>query len=220
MTEAKKSGEKLRQIQSAMVDLDADGLQALIREGLSSGIEAVRITEALTDGIRVVGDKFEAMEYFLPQLMKGAAIMENAMAIVRPEIERLDLDVQPAGTIVLATIEGDIHDIGRNIVGAMLRASGFAVHDLGHDVKAETIVDSALSCKADVIGLSALITTSLPYAGDVFRLLEQRGLRDEFKVTMGGGAVTPEYSERLGADGYGGDAAAAVKLMRELLAGR
>lgn len=120
---------------------------------------------------------------------------------------------------MISNIQGDIHDIGRDIVVTMLRVAGFKVEDMGHDVKPTLMIDKAVECDADIIAVSSLLTTSLPFARDVLRLLDARGLRDRFKVIMGGGAVTPEYCEEIGADGYGDNAAAAVKLVHELLTG-
>jgi trimethylamine corrinoid protein len=220
MGREKFDNEKLQRIYKSMVDIDVETVPKLVQESLGSGEDVMKIIHALTRGINTVGDKFETMEYFLPQLILSAGAMDEAMKILRPEIDRLDLAVGPTGVIAIATVEGDIHDIGRNIVIAMLRASGFTVHDLGNNVKAGVVIDKALELEADIIGLSSLLTTSLPFARDVPRLMETRGVRDHFKVVMGGGAVTPEYCDDIGADGYGKDAAAAVKLMRKLLGGR
>jgi methylmalonyl-CoA mutase cobalamin-binding domain/chain len=210
----------LLEIYASMVAIDTERTPVLVERALASQQGVMAIVEALTRGINQVGDKFEAMECFLPELILAADIMDKSMAILRPEMAKLDLQVGPTGTIAIATVQGDIHDIGRNIVTAMLRASGFTVHDLGHDVKADAIIDKALDLNADVIGLSSLLTTSLPFARDVLHLLKARGLRDRFRLVMGGGAVTPEYCNQMGADGYARDAAAGVKLMQQLLSGR
>ncbi len=210
----------LERITEAMVALETEAVPKLVKEALESGYPAQSIVEALTVGITTVGEKFEAMEYFLPELITAADTMDESMNILRPALALDDVAVGNKGTIVLAQVQGDIHDIGRNIMDAMLRASGFTVHDLGHDAKADLIIDKALEFSADVIGLSSLLTTSLPYAEQVPRLLVDRGLQGRFKVAMGGGAVTPEYATRIGADGYAVDAAAGVKLMHRLVAGR
>jgi methylmalonyl-CoA mutase cobalamin-binding domain/chain len=220
MTHQEFDDAMLQKIYAAMVAIDTETTPKLVEEALASGQDVLKIMDALTKGINRVGDKFEAMECFLPELILAADAMESSMAILRPEMDRLDMQVGPTGTIAIATVQGDIHDIGRNIVVAMLRASGFTVHDLGHDVKADIIIDKAVELNSDVIGLSSLLTTSLPYARDVLHLLEARELRSRFKVVMGGGAVTPEYCEQVGADGYGRDAASGVKLMQQLLSGR
>jgi methylmalonyl-CoA mutase cobalamin-binding domain/chain len=220
MTPHEFDSPTLQQIYTAMLEIDTERTPDLVRDALTSGEDVLKILDALTKGINKVGDRFEAMECFLPELILAADAMERSMTMLRPEMDKLNVRVGPTGTIVIATVQGDIHDIGRNIVTAMLRASGFSVHDLGHDLKAGTIIDDALDLNADIIGLSSLLTTSLPYARDVLRLLQDRGHRNRFKVVMGGGAVTPEYCKQVGADGYAGDAASGVKLMQQLLAGR
>lgn len=220
MTSHEFNNPILQQIYTAMLEIDTERTPNLVREALTSGEDVLKILNALTKGINKVGDRFEAMECFLPELILAADAMERSMTILRPEMDKLNLSAGPTGTIVIATVQGDIHDIGRNIVTAMLRASGFSVQDLGHDLKADTIIDKALDLNADIIGLSSLLTTSLPYARDVIQLLEARRLRDRFKVVMGGGAVTPEYCGQVGADGYARDAASGVKLMQQVLAGR
>jgi methylmalonyl-CoA mutase cobalamin-binding domain/chain len=210
----------LERITEAMVALETDAVPKLVKEALEAGYPAQSIVDALTVGINTVGDKFESMEYFLPELITAAGTMDESMDILRPALARDDVAVGNKGTIVLAQVQGDIHDIGRSILSAMLRASGFTVHDLGHDVAPDLVIDKALECDADVIGLSALLTTSLPFAAQLPRLLVDRGLQGRFHVAMGGGAVTPDYAARVGADGYAQDAAAGVKLMHQLAAER
>jgi methylmalonyl-CoA mutase cobalamin-binding domain/chain len=210
----------LKGITEAMVALETDAVPKLVQDALEAGYPAADIVDALTTGINTVGDRFETMEYFLPELMIAAGAMDEAMDILRPAIAVDDVASAQKGTIVLAQVQGDIHDIGRSILGAMLRASRFTVHDIGHDVMPDLIIDKALEFDADVIGLSALLTTSLPFALQVPRLLADRGLRDRFKVAVGGGAVTPDYATKAGADGYAEDAAAAVRLMHQLMDGR
>ena len=218
MPEKSFGNEILDQIYESMVLVEEDKTTELVGQALASGIDVLKITNALTEGITTVGEKFECLEYFLPELILAGNAMESSLDILQPEIERLNVDVGPTGTIAIANVQGDIHDIGRSIVAMMLRVSGFKVHDLGHDVKPDSVIDAALEVKADVIGLSSLLTTSLPFARDVLDLLAERGLRDQFKVIMGGGAVTPEYCEEMGMDGYASDAVAAIKLMQRLLA--
>lgn len=214
------SSDLLTRITAAMVTLDTDAVPGLVQEALDAECPARSIVDALTTGINQVGDQFEAMEVFLPELIIAADAMDKAMELVRPRLTD-DAAVDGGGTIVLAQVQGDIHDIGRSILGAMLRASGFTVHDLGHDVRADLVIDKALELDADVIGLSALLSTSLPFGQQVPLLLKERDLEGRFQVAMGGGAVTPDYAGKAGADGYAEDAAAAVKLMHRLVvAGR
>lgn len=217
MGQEKYENKTLQQIHEEMAGIHKEELLAAVPKALNDGTPALDIVDALRSGLKVVGDDFEEMVRFLPELIMAADLMQEAMKILDPELAKLDLSAGPSASIVLANIQGDIHDIGRNILGAVLRASGFAVHDLGHDVKADAIIDKALEHEADIIGLSSLLTTSLPYADEVLRLLKDRGLRDRFKVVMGGGAVTPEYCEKVGADAYGKDAGAAVDLLQNLI---
>jgi methylmalonyl-CoA mutase cobalamin-binding domain/chain len=210
----------LERITEAMVALETDAVPKLVKDALEAGYPAQSIVGALTVGINTVGDKFESMEYFLPELITAAGTMDESMDILRPAFALDDAAAENKGTIVLAQVQGDIHDIGRSILAAMLRAARFTIHDLGHDVAPDLVIDKALEYDADVIGLSALLTTSLPYAARLPRLLVDRGLEGRFQVALGGGAVTPDYVARIGADGYAEDAAAAVRLMHRLVAER
>ena len=207
----------LQEIYTSMVNIDVDATPKLVEKALEENVNVLTIVDALTKGINKVGEKFEVLECYIPELILAAGAMEESMAILRPQLDRQNLIIGNAGTIVICNLQGDIHDIGRNIATVLLRASGFVVHDLGHDVKPNVIIDKALELKADVIGLSSLLTTSLPYGRDVIRLLVEQNLREKFKVVMGGGAVTPEYCRIVGADGCAGDAASGVRLIHKLL---
>jgi methylmalonyl-CoA mutase cobalamin-binding domain/chain len=209
----------LQNIHEAIVSADPDTTAAYVKDAVNSGIEVLKIVDALSAGINTLGIRFERMESFLPELILGAGAMEASMEILKPEIEKLELQVGTPGKVVMANIQGDIHDIGRDIVITMMRVAGLNVYDLGHDVKADVIIDKALEYDANVIGVSSLLTTSLPYARELLKLLDARGLRDRFQVIMGGGAVTPEFCQQVGADGYGENAAVAVKLVQNLLSG-
>lgn len=210
----------LQEIYDAMVEIDSEKAPELAEKALRNGVDVLQIVDALTKGINTVGDKFEAMECFLPELIIAAGIMNEAMIFIRPELDKKDLSIGTSGTIVIANLQGDIHDIGRSIATVMLQASGFVVHDLGHDVKPDLIIDKAVEFNADIIGLSSLLTTSLPYSKDMIKLLHDRGLRDRFKVVMGGAAVTPDYCKNIQADGYAKDAAQGVRVISSLLSGK
>ncbi|HZW04585.1 MAG TPA: cobalamin-dependent protein [Anaerolineaceae bacterium] len=208
----------LEAIYTSMVEIDSDTTPKLVDQAINANLDVLDILDALTRGINTVGDKFEALECFLPELIMAASAMEESMVLLRPHLDALNIAAGSSGTIVIATLQGDIHDIGRNIATVMLKASGFKVIDLGHDVKPDVIIKKAEELNADVIGLSSLLTTSLPFSRDLMSLLKEQNLRDKYKVVMGGGAVTPEYVERIGADGFAGDAASGVRLIRRILA--
>lgn len=209
----------LQSIRTAIETPDPNETVKAVEKAIESDVAPLEVVEALTDGITTLGDKFERMECFLPELILGADAMDDSMKLLKPKMEEMNLETGSAGTVVISNIQGDIHDIGRDIVVTMLRVAGYQVEDMGHDVKPNLMIDKALECDADIIAVSTLLTTSLPFAREVLRLLDARGISGKFKVIMGGGAVTPEYCEEIGADGYGDNAAAAVKLVRELING-
>ena len=209
----------LQSIYTSMVEIDADTTPKLVEQAVAEKIDVLEILDALTKGINTVGDKFEALECFLPELITVAGAMEESMVIIRPHLDKLNLTTGSSGTIVIATLQGDIHDIGRNIFTVMLKASGYKVYDLGHDIKPDVIIQKAEELNADIIGLSSLLTTSLPFSRDLVNLLKEQNLRDKYKVIMGGGAVTPDYVEKIGADGFASDAASGVRLVRKVLGG-
>jgi corrinoid protein of di/trimethylamine methyltransferase len=209
----------LQSIRTAIETPDPEETVKAVEKAVDADVAPLDVVNALTEGITVLGDKFERMECFLPELILGADAMDASMKLLKPKMEEMNLETGPAGTVVISNIQGDIHDIGRDIVVTMLRVAGYQVEDMGHDVKANAMIEKALECDADIIAVSTLLTTSLPFAKEVLSLLDARGLRDRFKVIMGGGAVTPEYCEEIGADGYGDNAAAAVKLVKELISG-
>lgn len=217
MTLPKFGNQLLQSIYTAMVDIDVDTVPKLVEQAIQEKVDTLEILDALTRGINTVGDKFEALECFLPELITAAGAMEEAMKLLRPLLDQLNIGSGSSGTIIMATLQGDIHDIGRNIAAVMLKASGFKVFDLGHDVKPDIIIQKAEELNADVIGLSSLLTTSLPFSKDLINLLKDQNLRSKYKVVMGGGAVTPEYVERIGADGFAKDAVSGVRLIRRIL---
>lgn len=184
------------------------------------GIEPLKIiNEVLNPALKEVGDQFDKGTMYLPQLILSAEAMEAAVEILEPHLLARDEKMYCPGKVVLATVQGDIHDIGKNIVGAMLRANGFEVIDLGRDVSAGEIVQAADEKEADIIGLSALLSTTLPYCRDTIRLLEEKGMAGRFHVFVGGGAVTPDYAEDIGAL-YGGEhAEAAVRNLLSVMGG-
>ena len=206
----------LEKITASVIDTDEGDAAELAQEALDAGINVFTIVDALTAGIDELGRQFENLECFIPELILGGNAMEDAMKVLNPEIEKNIQTADDPIVIVTGNLQGDIHDIGREILCTMLRVAGFTVHDLGNDVKASEFVESARQYNADFIGLSSLLTTSLPFARDVIKLRDDLGLKA--KIIMGGGAVTKEYVEQIGADGYSGTAVEAVELVKRLYA--
>ena len=210
--------ELLEKITASVIDTDEGDSAELAQEALDQGIDVFAIVDALTAGINELGRQFENLECFLPELILGGGAMEEAMKVLSPEIEKHVQKAEEPICLVVGNLQGDIHDIGREILCTMLRVAGFTVHDLGNNVKANVFVEKAIEYKADFIGLSSLLTTSLPFAKEVLSIRDACGKHDEIKVIMGGGAVTKEYVEQIGADGYSGTAVEAVELVKKMYA--
>lgn len=210
----------LDQICQAVVEGDDISIVEYVQEALKAGESPLRIlNEGLMPGADIVGKRFEEGEYFLPDLMLAGRALKAAMEILKPLLASAaaaDPSLKKA-KIVIATVQTDIHDIGKNIVASMLAAAGYEVIDMGVDVPLSAIIDKAEETKADIIALSALLTTSMPYMKDLIDRLQARGLRQKYRVMVGGASVTPEWAESIGADGTGRDAVEAVRLARRLL---
>ncbi|QGY39815.1 methionine synthase [Pseudodesulfovibrio cashew] len=201
-------------VQAAVIKGDKDNVVALVETELDAGKSAMEIVnDLLIPGILAVGDKYERKEYFLPQLLQSAETMQTAFARLKPLLEE-DEAAGEKPVVIMATVEGDIHDIGKNIVCLMLKNYGFEVVDLGKDVKAETIVNAAAEHNAAVIGLSALMTTTMVRMEDTVRMVKERAMNT--KVIIGGAVVTEKFCDAIGADGWSTDAIAAVKLAQRL----
>jgi 5-methyltetrahydrofolate--homocysteine methyltransferase len=169
------------------------------------------IGQALTAGMRVVGEKFSAKEYFIPDMLASADAVGEAMEILKPLLEASDVETK--GKFAIATVQGDIHDIGKNIVAILVRGAGYEVHDLGVDAPVEKIVDFVQKENPDYLGLSALLTTTMPGMGVVIEALKDNGLRDGVKVLIGGAAVSDDFARKIGADAYCVDSFQAVKVL-------
>jgi 5-methyltetrahydrofolate--homocysteine methyltransferase len=206
----------LEEIVEAVVNGDKNKVIELTKKGLSEGKDPkVIINQGLVAGMDVIGPRFKNGEMFIPEVLLSATAMHAGMDVLKPHLT--DKALQPRGTIVLGTVEGDRHDIGKNLVGMMLEASGFKVVNLGVDVLAEDFVDGAAEQGAQIIALSALLTTTMPAMKFVIEILQEEGKRDKFKVIVGGAPVTQKFADSIGADGYAPDAASAVELCRRFL---
>jgi trimethylamine corrinoid protein len=206
----------LTELSEAILNYDVETSKKLVRTALDHGIDAVTITDnALTPAIREIGNKYQREEIWLPQMMLAADAFSAAFEIVREKMPKERRAGE--GVIVLGSVKGDIHDIGKKIVNSMLQSAGFKVHDIGKDVDALTFVQKAEELNADIIAASALMTTTMPAIREIIEWLKQKGLRKKYKVMVGGGSVTPRFAEEMGADGYGKDGAEAVDTVRRLL---
>jgi corrinoid protein of di/trimethylamine methyltransferase len=191
----------------------------LAKEGLEQNIDPFEaIQNGFARGMHIIGDKFARLDCFLPEVMMAAEAMNAAIEILRPRLLE-DKNRQVAGTVVLGTIQGDLHDLGKNIVKIMLQAAGFTVYDLGADVPVRAFIDKAEEVDADIIAASAILTTTMSYMPDLVSMLDELNIRDRYRVMVGGAPVIPEWAEQIGADGYGEDAAAAVQEARRLTTG-
>jgi trimethylamine corrinoid protein len=207
----------LKDMAQAIVEGNRQAAEALAKEALARNLDLHEVVEkGYIPGIQKVGDLWERGDYFLPELITSAECMKAAMAVLRPALERARIADVSLGKVVIGTIEGDIHDIGKNLVASMLSANGFEVSDLGADVKLERFIQSALDMKADFICLSALLTTTMLGQHRFMELLKERGLRSQFKVLVGGAPVNQKWADSIGADGYAENAPAAVRLAKSL----
>ena len=212
------SQELFERMRQSIIDGDYKAAEALAAEALAGGIDPLTaIDEGFVPGLRYVGDQFAAGEMFLPEMMIAARTMQKAVAVLEPEMTRRSVKRQVLGRVVIGTVKGDIHEIGKNLVAMMLSASGFEVHDLGVDVAFDRFVEKAREVDADVVGVSALLTTTMTGQRDVVRVLDEAGLRPKVKVIVGGAPVTRGWAEQIGADGYSEDAVGAVALARKLV---
>lgn len=187
----------------------------LVQQALDAKIPPAKIlSDGLVAGMDIVGDKFRRDELFMPEVLISAKAMQAGMDILRPKL--IEAGAKLAGTIVLGTVKGDLHDIGKNLVGMLLEGAGFQVIDLGIDVSSDKFVEAAKTHKPNVVGLSALLTTTMPRMKEVIESLVEAGIRKTVKVVIGGAPVTEKFAKDIGADGYAPDAASAVEKTREL----
>jgi 5-methyltetrahydrofolate--homocysteine methyltransferase len=208
--------EILEQIATALQAGDVARVGALTTAALDAGLPAGDVLQrGLLAGMSVVGEQFRAREIFLPDVLLAARAMHAGLDLLKPLLA--GQGVMFRGKVVIGTVKGDLHDIGKNLVAIMLRGAGFEVIDLGYDVSPETFVDAALREQAPLIGLSALLTTTMPRMRDVVELVRQRGLAGKLRTIVGGAPVNAEFAHEIGADGYACDAAQAVDRVTALL---
>lgn len=207
----------LEQIVQATVEGDAERCVALAQQVLDEGMDPLdAINDGFTKGMVIVGEKFARMEYYLPDLMRSARAVNAAMEVLKPHLLQREAS-KAQGTVVLGTIQGDLHDLGKNIVKIMLQASGFDVHDLGVDVPVRRFVEKAEEIDADIIAASALLTTTMAYMPEIAKLLTEMGVRDKYLIMLGGAPVSRDWALEAGADGYGENATEAVEVAKRLV---
>ncbi len=205
-------------MRQAVVDGDAAAAEAAARAAIAAGIPPLAaIDEGFMPGMKEVGAGFAAGDLFLPDMMLAARAMQRALAVLEPELKAAAVERIVAGRVVIGTVAGDIHEIGKNLVGMLLSTSGFEVHDLGVNVAPERFVEAAQEHRADIVGLSALLTTTMTGQRTVIAALQEAGLRPQVKVMVGGAPVTGAWATEIGADGYSEDAMGAVELARRLV---
>ncbi len=206
----------LDSLKDAIIALDEDQAVAIAEKVVESGIDPkMAIRYAIADAAIVIGEKFDKGEYFLPHLVMSGDLMDVVTKILERNIPISETDKKKV--VIIATVQADVHSVGKNLVSTMLKSVGFDVVDMGVDVPSATIIAKAKEKNADIIALSSLLTTTMPYQKEVIDDLVSMGLRDRFKVMIGGGPVTREYAERIGADGYGRDAIEAVDEAKKML---
>ncbi len=204
------------EIQKALFEGDERAIQDLVQGELQSGKRADDILhQGLIPAMEYIGERFKNNEVFIPEVLLAARAMNGALNVLDPFLA--EKDARSSGTVLLGTVNGDVHDIGKNLVGVMLKGAGFKVHDLGTNVPNDVFIQKIREIRPDVLGLSALLTTTMPHMKEVIEAIEKAGLRDRLKIIVGGAPVTPTFAKGIGADGYGEDAGVALALVKKLL---
>ena len=207
----------LSELKQSILDFDEDAALELAQESLAQGIDPVEAVGVLADGLNELGVKFERMEVFLPEIMLASDAFKNALSVLEPEIKKKNTEGKKAIPIVIGTVQGDIHQVGKDMVATFLATAGFEVYDLGVDVAPSRFLEEAKRLGAKVIAAASLMSTTRPVQKDLIDFLEAKGVRDQFIVLVGGGVVTQEWADQIAADGYGQDAIATVTLAKRLL---
>jgi corrinoid protein of di/trimethylamine methyltransferase len=202
----------------SITDGEAEKAAELAQESITMGIDPLEaINKGFVAGVNYVGDEFSCGNMFLPELVMAGEAMKAAVAVLEPELAKRGAERKMLGKVVLCTVEGDIHEIGKTLVGTMLSATGFQVYDMGVDVPVMKVVEKAREVNADIVAMSALLTTTMVHQKDVIEALEDVGIRNKVKVMVGGAPVTHEWVKQIGADGYSEDAIGAARIAKQLL---
>lgn len=203
-------------LNKSIVEMDVEKAEELTQKALDEGLEAEKIlNESLVPAMDFVGEQYENGKRFVPEMLLSAKAMKSSMELLRPKLT--ESGVEPKGRVVIGTVEGDLHDIGQNLVAMMLEGAGFEVHNVGTETTAEEFVQAATDSKANIVGLSALLTTTMTHMPEVIKALQEAGLRDKIKVLIGGAPVDKDFCEEIGADRYASDASTAVRAANEVI---
>ena len=210
--------EILNKLKNAVEEMEVETAEEAAREAVKAGLDPLETIEnGLAPAMETISDLFDQGEMFVPQILIAAEAFEKSVAILTENMSQEEMEKSKKGKVIVHTVQGDIHDIGKNIVATLLAANGFEVIDLGRDVPVEEVIEKAKEENVDMVTGSALMTTTMPSQRDIVNLLKEEGIRDNVKVMFGGAPVTKEWVDRIGGDGYGESAAEAVALAKELL---
>jgi 5-methyltetrahydrofolate--homocysteine methyltransferase len=207
----------LQPLHDAILNGDAKTAKSITEQALAAGVEPLKLVqEYMVPAMAEVGRRFECNDYFVPELLLAARAMKGALELIRPLLTASG--VQPVGRVAVGTVKGDLHDIGKNLVAAMLEGGGYEVVDLGVNVSPEQFVTAVKEKNVQIVALSALLTTTMPSMKTTIEALKQAGVRDQVKVLIGGAPITQRYADEIGADGFGDSAAGAVALAKQVMA--
>lgn len=206
----------LELISRAVVEGDQDSTVVNVQAALDANVDAINILQkGLIPAMSEVGRLFEGGEYFVPEMLIAARAMKSGLELIKPLL--VSADIKPRGKVALGTVKGDLHDIGKNLVGIMLEGAGFTIYDLGTDISPQQFIDVIKKQEVDLIGLSALLTTTMPMMETTIQAISEAGLRSRVKIMIGGAPITKEYADKIGADGFAPDASQATKLAIDLI---
>jgi corrinoid protein of di/trimethylamine methyltransferase len=207
----------IEELKKTVIEGDVEKTKELAKKALETGMDPLKaISEGMAKGAKEVGDKFGKGEAFLADLIMAGEAMKAGMSILLPEIREARKERETLGKVIIGTVKGDIHSIGKDIVATLLEAEGFEVINMGEDVPTEKFVEAVKQHKPDILGLSSLLTATMPIQKEVIDALKKEGLKDKVKVLIGGGPTTKEWAREIGADGWAGDAVSAVKIAKDI----
>lgn len=209
--------DTLKKLKDMVLEFNIDDAEATARQAIEEGVDPIKAANALTEGIQVIGDKFGSGELFLPDLVCASEVLKKAFPVINAEFEKRGEESKKLGKVIIGTVFGDIHSIGKDMVSTLLYAAGFEVIDLGINVKGEDFLKAVRDEDPDVLAMSALLTTTSNEQKNVIEGLKEKGLRDKVKVIVGGSPINQEFADSIGADGYGATAPEGVRLVKRFL---